>query len=55
MFQSYVPIYTEFAGVFFGGGQEILIITYFNGVVRICNKCDEKAENHICKKTNEGI
>lgn len=35
--------------------QEILIMTYLNGIVRICNKCNEKAENHIYEQTDEGI
>lgn len=35
--------------------QEILIITYLNGVIRICNKCNEKAENHVYEKADEGI
>lgn len=37
------------------GGRQILINAYLNSVVRICNKCNKKAENHIYKKANEGI
>lgn len=29
--------------------------TYLNGVIRICNKCNKKAENHIYEKADEGI
>ena len=32
-----------------------MITAYLNGVIRICNNCNEKAENHIYEKTDEGI
>lgn len=32
-----------------------MIITNLNGVIRICNKSNEKAEDHIYKEADEGI
>lgn len=32
-----------------------ILLVFLNGVIRICNKCNEKAENHIYKETDEGI
>lgn len=36
-------------------GREPILLVFLNGVIRVCNNCNEKAENHVYEKADEGI